>query len=144
MAYVSRQRLRITRLAHKVIPRRCGRRAGSSRPCCCPAVFLCEDGGGSVFASGSWMATSKEFLLPDSTVTYRGVLVGCAQKKAYQRPMNPTEFVKGWKTIRSLQRRPLPVADARRLLLQLAIHARQTRSNCYGMTRCRSFRGRSH
>ncbi len=34
------------------------------------------------------------------------------------------EFVKGWKTVRSPQRRPLPVADARKLLSQLATDAR--------------------
>jgi len=32
-------------------------------------LFLCEDGGWSVFAVESWMATSKEFRWPDSTVT---------------------------------------------------------------------------
>ena len=38
---------------------------------------------------------------------------GSSLKTLYQRPMDPAEFVKGWKTIRSPQQRPLPVADAK-------------------------------
>ena len=51
---------------------------------------------------------------------------GMSLKMLYQRPMDPAEFVKGWKTIRSPQRRPLPVADAKKLLAQLATDARHT------------------
>lgn len=51
---------------------------------------------------------------------------GSSLKTLYQRSMDPAEFVKGWKTIRSPQRRPLPVADAKRLLTQLATDARHT------------------
>jgi integrase/recombinase XerD len=51
---------------------------------------------------------------------------GGSLKTLYQRPMDPAEFVKGWKTSRSPQRRPLPVADAKRLLTQLATDARHT------------------
>ncbi|MGE0468196.1 MAG: hypothetical protein AB7P19_02260 [Nitrospira sp.] len=40
--------------------------------------------------------------------------------------MDPVEFVKGWTTIRSAQRRPLAVADARKLLSYLAIDARHS------------------
>ena len=49
---------------------------------------------------------------------------GSSLKTLYQRPMDPAEFVKGWKTIRSPQRRPLPVADAQKLLAQLATDSR--------------------
>jgi Site-specific recombinase XerD len=51
---------------------------------------------------------------------------GSSLKTLYQRPMDPAEFVKGWKTIRSPQRRPLPVADAKKLLAQLATDPRHT------------------
>ncbi len=51
---------------------------------------------------------------------------GSSLKTLYLRPMDPAEFVKGWKTIRSPQRRPLPVADAKRLLSQLAVDPRHT------------------
>jgi integrase/recombinase XerC/integrase/recombinase XerD len=51
---------------------------------------------------------------------------GISLKTLYQRPMDPAEFVKGWKTIRSPQRRPLPVADAKKLLTQLATDSRHT------------------
>lgn len=51
---------------------------------------------------------------------------GSSLKTLYQRPMDPAEFVKGWKTIRSPQRRPLPVADAKRLLQQLATDSRHS------------------
>lgn len=78
-------------------PQKLGTNGGIFTALLLSCVFLCEDGGGSVFASGSWMATSKEFLLPDSTVTYRGFLVGCAQKKAYQRSMNPTFYNRYWR-----------------------------------------------
>ena len=40
--------------------------------------------------------------------------------------MDPAKFVKGRKTIRSPQRRPLPMTDARRLLSKLATDARHT------------------
>ncbi len=52
--------------------------------------------------------------------------LGSSLKALYQRPMDPAEFVKGWKTNRSPQRRPLPVADAKRLLTQLATDPRHT------------------
>lgn len=42
-----------------------------------PSLFFCEGGGGMEFAAGSWMATSKEFPWPDSTVTYCGFSIGC-------------------------------------------------------------------
>ncbi len=51
---------------------------------------------------------------------------GSSLKTLYQRPMDPAEFVKGWKTNRAPQRRPLPVADAKRLLSQLASDPRHT------------------
>ena len=51
---------------------------------------------------------------------------GTSLKTLYQRPMDPAEFVKGWKTNRAPQRRPLPVADAKRLLAQLATDPRHT------------------
>ncbi len=51
---------------------------------------------------------------------------GSSLKTLYQRPMDPAEFVKGWKTSRSPQRRPLPVTDAKKLLEQLATDARHT------------------
>ncbi len=51
---------------------------------------------------------------------------GTSLKALYQRPMDPAEFVKGWKTNRAPQRRPLPVADAKKLLTQLATDARHT------------------
>lgn len=40
--------------------------------------------------------------------------------------MDSAEFVKGWKIIRSPQRRPLAVPDARKLHSKLATDARQT------------------
>jgi site-specific recombinase XerD len=52
---------------------------------------------------------------------------GLYLKTAYGRHMDPAEFIKGWKTDRAPQRRPLPVADARRFLVQLAIDPRHTR-----------------
>lgn len=51
---------------------------------------------------------------------------GSSLKTLYQRPMDPAEFIKGWTTNRAPQRRPLPVADAKRLLAQLATDARHT------------------
>lgn len=51
---------------------------------------------------------------------------GMSLKMLYQRPMDPAEFVKGWKTIRAPQRRPLPVADAKTLLSHLATDPRHT------------------
>ncbi len=52
---------------------------------------------------------------------------GIYLKTVYGRSIDPAEFVKGWKTDRAPQRRPLPVDDARRFLVQLAIDPRHTR-----------------
>lgn len=51
---------------------------------------------------------------------------GTSLKALYQRPMDPAEFIKGWTTNRAPQRRPLPVADAKKLLVQLATDPRHT------------------
>lgn len=51
---------------------------------------------------------------------------GSSLKTLYHRPMDPAEFVKGWTTNRAPQRRPLPVADAKKLLIQLATDPRHT------------------
>lgn len=52
---------------------------------------------------------------------------GSSLKTLYRGLIDPAEFIKGWTTNRAPQRRPLPVADTKRLLAQLATDQRHTR-----------------
>lgn len=51
-------------------PQKMWTKGGTFTACFCPAVFLCEGAGGSVFAARGGVAASKEILWLDSGGTY--------------------------------------------------------------------------